>query len=108
MYIPVVSFLPLFFWLARANNARDDEKKHGEGEEGKSMGPVAFMWPPDRPWAAEHDNTAPCGSARGPSDRTQYPLTQGSVALTVADDAYHVAFRIAYGNSTFMLNRRHV
>jgi hypothetical protein len=63
------------------------------------MGPVAFMWPPDRPWAAEEDNTGPCGSAKGPAERTQYPLTQGSVALNIADDAWHVAFRIAYGNS---------
>ena len=72
---------------------------HGEGEEGSSMGPVAFLWPPDRIWDAEHDNTAPCGSPLGPSNRTEYPLSQGAVALTIADDAWHVAFRLAVSNS---------
>lgn len=63
------------------------------------MGPVAFMWPADRIWDAAHDNTAPCGSAVGPSNRTIFPLSQGSVALSIADDAYFVAFRLALGNS---------
>lgn len=63
------------------------------------MGPVAFMWPPDRIWDAAHDNTAPCGSPEGPSNRTIFPLSQGSVALNIADDAYYVAFRLATGNS---------
>lgn len=72
---------------------------HGEGEEGSSMGPVAFMWPSDRIWDAAHDNTAPCGSANEPSNRTIFPLSQGSVALSIADDAWHVAFRLALSNS---------
>lgn len=72
---------------------------HGEGEEGSSMGPVAFMWPSDRIWDATHDNTAPCGSNSGPSNRTIFPLSQGSVALSIADDAWHVAFRLAVSNS---------
>ncbi|KAF2749822.1 hypothetical protein M011DRAFT_492844 [Sporormia fimetaria CBS 119925] len=63
------------------------------------MGPVAFMWPPDRPWADSHDNIRPCGSAAGVGERTVFPLTQGSVALSIADEAMHVAFRIAYGNN---------
>ncbi|KAH7348228.1 hypothetical protein BKA66DRAFT_516680 [Pyrenochaeta sp. MPI-SDFR-AT-0127] len=72
---------------------------HGEGEEGTSMGPVAFMWPADRPWDAGNDNIAPCGSASGPSNRTIFPLSQGSVALSIADDAWHVAFRLALSNN---------
>jgi hypothetical protein len=72
---------------------------HGEGEEGSSMGPVAFLWPPDRIWDAQHDNTSPCGSQAGPSNRTIYPLSQGAVALTVADEAWNVAFRMAVSNS---------
>lgn len=72
---------------------------HGEGEEGSSMGPAAFLWPSDRPWDTSNDNTAPCGSASGPSNRTIYPLSQGLVALSIADDAWHVAFRLAVGNS---------
>jgi hypothetical protein len=71
---------------------------HGEGAEGTEMGPVAFMWPSDRIWDAAHDNTAPCGSAVGPSNRTIFPLQQGQVALSIADDAWFVAFRLAVGN----------
>lgn len=73
--------------------------QHGEGEEGSSMGPVAFLWPPDRVWDAQHDNTAPCGSSAGPSNRTIYPLSQGAVALSIADEAWHVAFRLAVSDS---------
>lgn len=72
---------------------------HGEDAEGTEMGPVAFMWPPDRIWDAAHDNIAPCGSALGVSNRTIFPLTQGSVALSIADDAYFVAFRLATLNN---------
>lgn len=76
-----------------------DAQEHGEGEEGSSMGPVAFLWPPDRVWDAQHDNTAPCGSAAQPSNRTMYPLSQGAVSLTIADEAWHVAFRMAVADS---------
>ncbi|PSN65457.1 hypothetical protein BS50DRAFT_58924 [Corynespora cassiicola Philippines] len=72
--------------------------QHGEGEEGSSMGPVAFLWPSDRPWTAQDDNVAPCGSPNGPGNRTEFPLSQGSVALSIADDAYHVAFRLSVSN----------
>ncbi|KAF1920200.1 hypothetical protein BDU57DRAFT_464396 [Ampelomyces quisqualis] len=72
---------------------------HGEGAEGSEMGPVAFMWPSDRIWDAVHDNTGPCGSAEPPSNRTIFPVQQGQVALSIADDAYFVAFRIAVGNN---------
>jgi hypothetical protein len=74
---------------------------HGEGEEGTSMGPVALLWPADRAWDAKHDNVAPCGSSSGPGNRTAFPLSQGSVALTIADEAWHVAFRLAVSNSEF-------
>lgn len=88
----ILSFLATLGALSHAQT-------HGEGEEGSSMGPVAFMWPPDRIWDAQHDNTSPCGSSAGPSNRTIYPLSQGAVALTVADDAWHVAFRLAVKDS---------
>ncbi|RYP71773.1 hypothetical protein DL771_004585 [Monosporascus sp. 5C6A] len=76
------------------------QEVHGEGAEGIEMGPVAFLWPADRPWSAEADNIAPCGSASGPTNRTHYPLSQGSVSLSIADDAWNVAFSIAYGNNS--------
>ncbi|BAE62025.1 unnamed protein product [Aspergillus oryzae RIB40] len=51
---------------------------HGE-EEAKEMGPVAFMWPPDRVWGAAYDNTAPCGSSSGATNRTDFPMADERV-----------------------------
>lgn len=92
--------LPFFFLAAGVFAHDDDVPTHGEGEEGSSMGPVAFMWPPDRAWSAAADNVAPCGSHEGPGVRTEFPLSQGTVALNIADDAWKVVFRIAYEDST--------
>lgn len=84
----------VFFAYARAQT-------HGEGAEGTEMGPVAFLWPSDRNWTASADNIAPCGSADGPSsNRTAFPLSQGAVALTIADEAWNIAIRLATGNGT--------
>ncbi|GAP88003.2 putative gpi anchored protein [Rosellinia necatrix] len=71
---------------------------HGEGVEGTVQGPVAFLWPENRPWSAATDNVGPCGSPSGASNRTDFPLSQGSVALTIADEAWNVAFSIAYAD----------
>ncbi|KAI0111265.1 hypothetical protein GGR51DRAFT_71602 [Nemania sp. FL0031] len=76
-----------------------EEETHGEGAEGTVQGPVAFLWPDDRPWTAAADNIGPCGSSSGVSNRTEFPLSQGSVALTIADEAWNVAFSIAYTNN---------
>ena len=54
------------------------QEAHGEGLVGTEMGPVAFMWPSDRPWSATADNTAPCGSTAGVSNRTNFPLCESS------------------------------
>ncbi|KAF2475061.1 uncharacterized protein BDR25DRAFT_280695 [Lindgomyces ingoldianus] len=86
--------IELFVQLALA----DDTPKHGEGEEGKSMGPVAFLWPDDRVWNATYDNAGPCGSPAGVTNRTIFPLSQGAVALTIADDSWEVAVRVAFSN----------
>jgi hypothetical protein len=95
---------------------------HAAGAEGTVMGPVQFLWPADRPWSADADNTAPCGSNFGVTNRTQFPLGEctssiqnakyaerkadidvaidnGAVSLSIATTAYQVAFRIAYNNS---------
>ncbi|KAK8076320.1 hypothetical protein PG994_003592 [Apiospora phragmitis] len=60
---------------------------HGRGAEGTDMGPAAFLWPHDRPWSAATDNISPYGSTMG-----------GEVALSIADEVYQVAFKIAYDN----------
>lgn len=54
---------------------------HAAGAEGSVMGPVAFLWPANRPWSAEADNTAPCGSSSGVGNRTQFPLGMISIQL---------------------------
>lgn len=92
-----------FLTFLATSAALSSAQSHGEGEEGNSMGPVAFLWPSDRVWDAQHDNTAPCGSSTGPSNRTIYPLSQGAVALSIADEAWHIAFRLAVSDSKHRL-----
>ncbi|KAI1808389.1 hypothetical protein F4811DRAFT_295507 [Daldinia bambusicola] len=85
--------------LAGSQLVAGDGEAHGEGLEGSVMGPVAFLWPNDRPWSASSDNIGPCGSSSGVSNRTAFPLTQGTVALSIADEAWNVNFSIAYDNT---------
>ncbi|KAI1164812.1 hypothetical protein F5B18DRAFT_670459 [Nemania serpens] len=92
------TYLTLLVALGIHSTTAQDDKAHGEGVEGTAQGPVAFLWPEDRPWSATSDNIGPCGSSSGASNRTEFPLSQGSVALTIADEAWNVAFSIAYGN----------
>lgn len=49
-----------------------------------SMGPASLMWPPDRPWDSNLDNTPPCGSVAGPSFRTRFPLGASRAARAPA------------------------
>ncbi|KAH8801713.1 hypothetical protein F5884DRAFT_525239 [Xylogone sp. PMI_703] len=98
MRFNTASSLTVLSWLAMSRLAVSQEV-HGEGDEGTIMGPVAFLWPENRPWDASDDNIAPCGSSASITNRTIFPLSQGSVALSIADDAYEVAFYIAYSNN---------
>ncbi|PGH23678.1 hypothetical protein AJ80_02284 [Polytolypa hystricis UAMH7299] len=68
---------------------------HGE-DESQDMGPVAFMWPPDREWGRAHDNIAPCGSSDGVKDRTDFPLLNGAIALVIQDDSWDVQVSVSY------------
>jgi hypothetical protein len=52
--------------------------QHGASELG-NMGPVAFLWPEDRAWDADHDNTAPCGSVAAVGNRTRFPISEFSL-----------------------------
>lgn len=45
-------------------------------QESKEMGPAAFMWPEDRVWAGDADNTAPCGSVAAIVSRTEFPMSE--------------------------------
>ncbi|KAJ4329265.1 hypothetical protein N0V84_000158 [Fusarium piperis] len=62
------------------------------------MGPAAFMWPPDRVWAGDVDNKAPCGSRASAGNRTEFPLTGGAVSLVAQDDYYDAKISISYSN----------
>ncbi|TWU73412.1 hypothetical protein ED733_003670 [Metarhizium rileyi] len=60
------------------------------------MGPAAFMWPADRVWSAAADNTAPCGSIALVGNRTNFPMTNGQVAIVDQKEAYSVELGISY------------
>lgn len=55
-------------------------QEHGD-DASREMGPVAFMWPPDRLWGADFDNHAPCGSAANVANRTIFPLRKFSIFI---------------------------
>ncbi|KAF4775642.1 WSC2 [Colletotrichum scovillei] len=63
-----------------------------------NMGPAAFLWPPDREWSADADNTAPCGSTNGPGVRTEFPLVNGKLALVTQDITRSVHLSVSYEN----------
>ncbi|EXJ80014.1 hypothetical protein A1O3_08300 [Capronia epimyces CBS 606.96] len=69
--------------------------EHGE-EYSKSMGPIAFMWPPDRVWDTDHDNSAPCGTPSGVANRTDFPLLNGQVALVAQDESWSIQVAVSY------------
>ena len=85
--------------LAAAALAGIATAAHGDSYEGTVMGPVAFLWPDDRVWDSADDNIGPCGSSDGPANRTTFPLDAGHVALSIADEAYKIAFYISFDNS---------
>ncbi|KIY03120.1 uncharacterized protein Z520_01587 [Fonsecaea multimorphosa CBS 102226] len=72
-------------------------QEHGEEYE-KTMGPVAFLWPPDREWGAAQDNTAPCGSAASVVNRTEFPLLNGQIALVAQDESWSIQVAISHKN----------
>ncbi|KAF2169143.1 hypothetical protein M409DRAFT_20369 [Zasmidium cellare ATCC 36951] len=71
---------------------------HGDSHSSSEMGPAAFMWPEDRPWSADADNTPPCGSSSGVGERTEFPLTNGRLALVTQDDTRAVHVGVSYDN----------
>ncbi|KAH8691527.1 hypothetical protein BGW36DRAFT_388482 [Talaromyces proteolyticus] len=60
------------------------------------MGPAAFLWPSDRAFSAVNDNTAPCGSAAGVTNRTVFPMTNGAVAVVLQDESYNVNLAVSH------------
>ncbi|KAL2819205.1 hypothetical protein BJX63DRAFT_31587 [Aspergillus granulosus] len=88
-------FLALIVALSTAVRG---QSSHGEEAEAE-MGPVAFMWPPDRTWGAAYDNNAPCGSNSGVVNRTEFPLVNGQLALVTQDESWNVQIAISHKNN---------
>lgn len=57
---------------------------YANAQESDDMGPAAFLWPPDRAWAATEDNIPPCGSSTGVGNRTSFPLSMLSDSFTIS------------------------
>ncbi|EXJ70767.1 uncharacterized protein A1O5_05757 [Cladophialophora psammophila CBS 110553] len=85
----------IFCWALAASYALAQD--HGEEYE-KTMGPVAFLWPPDREWGAAQDNTVPCGSAASVVNRTEFPLLNGHIALVAQDESWSIQVAISHKN----------
>ncbi|EGP92544.1 unnamed protein product [Zymoseptoria tritici ST99CH_1A5] len=60
------------------------------------IGPAAFLWPEERPWCPDADNTPPCGSSYGVGKRTEFPLTNGRLALVAQENTHAVQIGISY------------
>ncbi|POR33767.1 Uncharacterized protein TPAR_06041 [Tolypocladium paradoxum] len=84
----LVSVLAGLAWLAAVSTAAKTSAE--------DMGPAAFMWPPDRVWSAAMDNTPPCGSVAGASNRTAFPLKNGRIALIAQDESWDAEISISY------------
>lgn len=76
---------------------------HGESY-AQTMGPVAFLWPPDREWSETQENIAPCGSSSGVVNRTDFPLTKGNILLVAQDAAWAVDINIAFRSNPTSMN----
>lgn len=45
------------------------------------MGALGVMWPPDRAWSESYARSAPCGNVDGVVNRTDFPLSMGSICI---------------------------
>lgn len=95
MHLALLALLPLI--------TAASAQAHGESY-AQTMGPVAFMWPPDRPWSETEENIAPCGSSASVSNRTDFPLTGGNLLLVAQDDAWAVEIAISYKANPTSIN----
>ncbi|KAK4503537.1 hypothetical protein PRZ48_004452 [Zasmidium cellare] len=79
---------------------------NGGSYSSSEMGPAAFMWPEDRPWSADADNTAPCGSSSGVGARTEFPLSNGRLALVTQEDTRAVNVGVSYNSGEHRIDAR--
>jgi len=72
--------------------------KHGSSF-ANTMGPVTFLYPETRQWAADVDNIAPCGSNSGVRNRSEFPLDDGFIAFIAKYQSYKVKLSISYNEN---------
>ncbi|GAB7360840.1 hypothetical protein MBLNU230_g0826t1 [Neophaeotheca triangularis] len=66
--------------------------------ESDTMAAGSIMWPPTREWSEDASTEAPCGSTSGPRERTEFPLSNGRLALVTQDDTSAVHISVSYSN----------
>ncbi|KAH3669423.1 hypothetical protein OGAPHI_001544 [Ogataea philodendri] len=73
--------------------------EHGSAE-ANSMGEIAMLYPTDREWSEEAETVAPCGSYASISNRSEFPLDDGFVALVAkTHKAWSVDLKISYNSN---------
>ncbi|KAF2215755.1 hypothetical protein CERZMDRAFT_94149 [Cercospora zeae-maydis SCOH1-5] len=60
------------------------------------IGPAAFLWPRERPLIADADASPPCGSTNGLHTRTDFPMTNGRLALVARNKTRAVHVAVSY------------
>ncbi|GMF78506.1 unnamed protein product [[Candida] boidinii] len=72
------------------------ELQHGS-EYSNTMGEIAMLYPDDREWSEDAETVAPCGSFASISNRSDFPLDDGFVALVAkTTSAWSVSLKISY------------
>ncbi|KAK1621758.1 hypothetical protein BDP81DRAFT_511294 [Colletotrichum phormii] len=61
-----------------------------------NLGRAAFLWPPDREWSADADNTAPVSA---PSSLSVTNIVNGKLALVTQDVTRSVHLSVSYENN---------
>lgn len=64
--------------------------------------PVSIAWPQSRPPGNGKDSTAPCGTGTVPSDRAEFPLSGGKIAVLMGKEKVdNVMVKIAYSDCKY-------
>ena len=82
-----LKYMTLLVGISSVCTAAEDDKTHGQDAEGTVQGPIAFLWPEDRPWSAAMDNMGPCGSSGSVINRTSFPLCKSTCAQIPTEES---------------------
>ncbi|KAM3425269.1 hypothetical protein BST61_g7217 [Cercospora zeina] len=67
-----------------------------EAPDASNIGPAAFLWPRERPLIADADATPPCGLTNAVQTRTEFPMTNGRIALVARNKTRAVHVAVSY------------